>query len=199
MKLKDLGLSILILDTDAKKNQELSTSLNNLGVEKIRVLPDFNAAEEYLQKEKYHIVIIGDDFSDASAKDALHFLQKHSNLKKMPYLLHTSSKDAAFIREIVSEGKVSVLAYPTFPQNVERAVMNCLRSEESKEFAKLIKESDFFDEFTGVELQTLLKVGSSRFFHAGEEIISKGDPADCFYVLLKGKLAILINVKKTIK
>lgn len=195
MNIKDQHLHILVLDPSEEKNSALRTYFEELGVEHVRFLSHFEEAKDWAEKEEYQVVVLTDNFGTATAVEALQFLRTQKSLKHLPYLLHTDLDEIDAIREMVVKGIVAVLAYPAPIQNVKRALVNCLRSEKPKDLGPLIKDADFFSEFKNEELQMLLKLGSFHRFHAGEEIISKGDPADSFYVLLQGKVTVLLAKK----
>lgn len=50
--------------------------------------------------------------------------------------------------------------------------------------------SPFFEGFPRAEVEALLKIGRERAFAAGEKILSEGEPAESFHLLIEGAVVL---------
>ena len=53
-----------------------------------------------------------------------------------------------------------------------------------------IKRLDFFQGFPDAELWEILRASSWQDYHSGEDIIVEGELDDCFYIIIKGSVAV---------
>lgn len=189
---------ILIVEPNEEKLSSIASSFQETHFH-YKMEKNFKIAGETLLKEEYDLVVIGDKFQDFSAIDVYTFLKMCSPKKEVSFILHTASKEFSFIKNLISSGISAILAYPTTPQKLVKTLDMCKNSAKSEELLDLISNLPFFKEFSQNELKILLSVTSLHRFDAGEEIITKGDLADSFYVLLKGKvMAIIVKQDNTI-
>ena len=59
-----------------------------------------------------------------------------------------------------------------------------------KDIAQELKEHDFFKDFSSDEIEFIAGCGKNVVFETGEKVAREGDPADTFYLIRHGKLAI---------
>ena len=57
-----------------------------------------------------------------------------------------------------------------------------------------LAQHPFFAELSATELEQLAACAVRRELPAGQPLIHEGEPASCFYALLRGKVAIQLNV-----
>lgn len=62
---------------------------------------------------------------------------------------------------------------------------------DTKEIVQLIREASFFQEFSAEELKAILDMVSVKTYQPGDTIITKGDSASAFYILLKGQVEVI--------
>ncbi len=65
-----------------------------------------------------------------------------------------------------------------------------------KKLIAIIGHVSFFSEFAPEELEALVQKISHHRFNAGETIIQRGAPADCFFILLKGRVEAILSKDK---
>lgn len=191
--MKDFGeLNVLIVEPDADLSVKIESTFNEVGVHDVQSEGDFKKAGQKLTDEEFHIVVISDNFEGATAPDIITFLKLHCPNGDIPFILKTQSEDSEFVRSLIIAG-ASVLMDPSADvKGVKKALESCLRSIKLPDLKDLIASSDFFSEFSEEECEAMYAVSTPRIFEAGEEIIAKGDPADNFFVLLKGKVMVII-------
>lgn len=185
-------LRLLIVETREEISQELLGFSKELGIGEAVSESNFKRAGELLKREKYDVVLFGDKYSNISVVEMLKFLKNSCEGKKTRFILCTSSKDPVFVRQLVSEGASSVLLYPSNLKGMGKAIDCCQRLKEPEDLEALVDKTHFLDDFSREEKTALLSVALPRSFEAGEEIIAKGDIADRFYILLKGKVLVVI-------
>jgi CRP-like cAMP-binding protein len=195
MLLKKLNLNILVVDSNQERSSLLSKILEEGKGGKFFVTSTIGKAQELLDRERYHLVVVGDDFLAEEKKTAFEALKKAIQKRSLPWIFYTSSKDMSFIRNAVQEGFSAVLHYPFEEHVLPRVLLNCLRKDNSDEVSESVHKAEFFDELSEEEINELLRVAIPRRFEVGEEIITRGDPADGFYVLLKGQVMAIIAKK----
>ncbi len=66
----------------------------------------------------------------------------------------------------------------------------------STDILKVIKETDFFKELSDEAIQAVAAKASIKTYELNEVIMYKGDPADSFFVILKGSLKIVTSDAK---
>ena len=54
----------------------------------------------------------------------------------------------------------------------------------------------FFEGFEKAQLDALLRLAQEMVYPAGEEIVSEGDPAEAFYILLAGVISLKMSAKE---
>ena len=192
---KQADLNILIIDPNQKKNNSLKSTLASIQINHVEYITHFKEVEKALTKQPFHLFIIGDDFEGEKTLEALLFFRNNPKTKNIPCLLHTTFNNPANERALITEGLAGIIRYPTTEPALKRALNNFFRIERSKNLVSMIKSSNFFKEFTSEELKVLSKVALFKHFQAGETILNKGDPAEQFYVLLKGEVEVLIFKK----
>lgn len=188
-------LSVLLVEADNQKSKQVKKVFSEIGCENVWLQKDYEKAAESVKKHACKVVVVGGGFSTNEVSQVIAHLRKSCE-KTIPLILITASNDSAFVRGLVSLGLSAVLKEPLSEGQVMKSLESCLHSVSNLSTVKqLISESVFFDEFTKEEREALLKVAQPRSFLAGEEIITKGDLADSFYVILQGKVMVVI-VKK---
>lgn len=181
---------VLILEPDDKNSQKLSNFLKEalLCVDRIKKV---GAVIPRLQKREYAVMIL----SDCIEKEALFSLLtslKEEDLNPPPCVLCSDSNDHQFIRRAISAGVSAVLPRKSSFSELNRVLNDCKRVQKSEGLLRMLMKIDFFEEFSEEELAALLKVTLMRRFEAGEEILQKGDEAKSFFILVKGKILVII-------
>ena len=186
-------LHVVILDSDVDRREALRQLLTQLRVGD--VIDASRAAEIRSDVQAGHkvIIILGDETPLGNAKLAIETLNKDSDIKAVPRILYTASDKPEYVREHIALGISGVIDEPLDPRQITAIFRNYLRRHNTAEVAALVQEAEFFKEFNKQELEILAKVAICRQYAAGETIITKDDPSDRFYVLLKGKVEILIT------
>jgi len=188
-------LNILILDADPNRIKPLRDFFIRSGVKLVSSDHDFYSAENYFTDQKYHIIVIGDECTDGNALEAIKILKKNDTTKSASLLVYTSDNEPGKIRSMIAEGACGIIHYPADSRQVSLLLRNYMRDENTAELKSLVKKSPFFEELSPAELQQLCQVAIVRHFPAGTTIVTKNDPSDRFFVLLKGKVEILISKK----
>lgn len=190
-------LSILIIDSDNERCSRLEGALNTLGFSNSHQLKNLNSIEKVFENNEYQLLIISELKKKEETIQAFEFLQKQKCTKNVPKILLTKSNSTAFLRQLIEKGLNAVIKHPMELPALQQTMRNYLRVKQSKEVGKLIKEAEFFNEFSDAEIKTLVKRTILRRFDAGETIISKGAPSDHFFILIKGKVEVLFTNKET--
>ncbi|MBB64909.1 MAG: hypothetical protein CMO81_07565 [Waddliaceae bacterium] len=188
-------MRLLIIDPNTDKNTQLTNVLQEIGITNTSVLCHPDHAEALAIQEPFDLIILGDVFVEKNVTQAIKILKKSPHTNQIPIILHTISKKAAATRQLVALGIESVLLAPCDQNSLSRAIKESLKVAKSKEYSQLVRNAHFFEEFSNQEIKEFAKVAIPRRFEAGESIISKGDPADRFYILLKGSVEIVVPKK----
>jgi CRP-like cAMP-binding protein len=190
---KDFGeLNVLIVEPDTDSRVRIESVFKEVGLNDVQSESDFKKAGQRLADEEFHIVVISDYFAGTTAPKIITFLKLHCPDREIPFILKTKSEDSEFVRSLIIAG-ASVLMDPLAEiEDAKKALESCLRSVKLPNLKALIRESEFFSEFSEEECEAMYAVSAPRRFEAGEEIITKGDPADNFFVLLQGKVMVII-------
>ena len=115
--------------------------------------------------------------------------------KNTPIIAYSGTPHTATIHQMVESGAQTVLQHPATLVTLKRAMADCLHTGKAKQLTQLVKQAHFFKEFSITELKTVAKLTIPRYFQAGETIIHKNEPADRFYILLKGGVDTVIPQK----
>lgn len=186
-------LNICIVDKDLDKANALKDILQEEGVKAIMHSESCYDVAAWYSERSGHLLVVGDTCLEGTTQDCLKILDGNTLTKAIPRLLFTSERSQRKIRALVAEGISGVIHYPLDTADVRASLRNYVRQEATKEICQLVREASFFQGFTNKELNTLSKVAIVRFFTAGETIITKDDPSDRFYVLLKGKIEVIVT------
>lgn len=180
-------LRVGIIETDAAKAQALSEALRGMGVTEIT---HPTAAE--CSSSQHNLLIVGDSNLDSLPAKTLQTPDSHP----LPYLVYTSKQPPEELRDLIAAGASGIISHPIDTAKLQVTLRNFIRQKKSKELGQQMRRAEFFRKFSSEDFHMLLQVAIARQFPAGSTIIQKGDPADCFYVLLSGTVEVLITDEK---
>lgn len=181
---------VLIVDNDEERLGSLEKAFQSLSI------PAIHTSNDYLQvdpKNKHSLIVVGDSFPQATVNEIIDHLSSKGLPKTIPLVLSTQSTDPSYIRSMMSAGIASIIGNTSNLDHIRKALDFCRRSEPSSKLKTLLDRLTFFSELNDEEKEQLLSVTVLRKFQAGEEIFAKGDPADVFYVLIKGKVMAILR------
>lgn len=185
-------VKVLIYDSDEAKGQKIQELLAGIGLKSVHLQVEYAPLPSVVQEHSPSILIIGDPFPGSSIKESLKALRKIPQAKKIPCLLASKIRDPQALRELIAEGVNGIIDFPPTVEGIKRALRGLKKNEQSREILTLLRKASFFEGFTNEEFATLLKSALPKSFHAGDAIIEQNDPADTFYILLKGKVEAVI-------
>ncbi|MFT5318296.1 MAG: CRP-like cAMP-binding protein, partial [Chlamydiales bacterium] len=191
MKSKTEWISdVLIIENDEKRRNNLERAFQTFEI------PSIQTSSDYLQidpKNKHSLIIVGDNFPKTTVNEIIDHLSSKGLPKTTPLILSTTSTDPAYIRSMISAGITSIIGNTSNIDLIKKALDFCRRSDPFSKLKTLLDKLTFFSELDDVEKEQLLSVTVLRKFQAGEEIFAKGDAADVFYVLIKGKVMAILR------
>ena len=188
-------LKVLIFEPSEEKAEQLQGLLQGVGVCAIHLQTQYRPICEVIDAVEPGLIFVGDTFPECTIRETLDQVKKHRQHSRVPKMIYTDIKDPAALRSLVSEGVSGVVEFPPTAGGVKRALRSYFRYEKSREVAQLLRSCWFFEDFTPTELRTLIKATYPRRFQAGETILETDDPADTFYVLLKGSVEAVVSEK----
>jgi CRP-like cAMP-binding protein len=186
-------LHILVVEYLTEKALELKTHLEELAVKKIVIVANWTQAEQYLNDEHFHLIILSDDGPKEDFEIALRSIREHTQYQSTPLIAYTKERNPEQIRSLIKAGFSGIIESPIDAARLRPILRNFIRKQNSSELVSLMSNAHFFKEFSDDDIKTLLQVAIVRNYPAGSSILQKGDAAAHFYVLLKGRVEVVVS------
>jgi CRP-like cAMP-binding protein len=190
-------IHVIVIDLDIKRCEAIRDELQRWGVERIQCSQYGRQVQKIVSHHPFDLVILGDRFEMGNSQEIYDLLQEHPSTAGAPTLWMAADPSPEEQRIMISKGCCGILRYPIEPQEVRRALADFFRRVRGKELRNRLQDAEFFKDFTNKERNAIAKEAILRRFDAGETILSKGDEARRFYVLLKGSVEVYTRSKST--
>lgn len=190
----DKTLSILIvIHRDIAVRDVTKGTLRYIGYSSINTVNDPKNILEFLLHEKCDLIIIDYDSIETSKTDVLNTIKSNPALSyKRIILLYKDDLEAGQLKKLYNDGVSSILKFPFQMTDVQKAISDATRSENSvvaDTYAK-IRQLDFFSFMTDEDIVKLLRMSKLRRYAADELIFDEGQAGDRFYVIVDGSISI---------
>lgn len=187
-------LVVVIFGGEEGQWQKLSDQFVASGVKRVHHEDAFAKAAACLKALQADVVVVSDRCVDGDVWAALAHLKNIQKEKPLPIWIHTSCQDAKRLQAMVSaENTEGILYAPPSLSRVKHMLRNIRRLRLEDNLIEMMRESSFLAKFPHADLKRLASQGFLRCYSAGATIISKGDPCDSFFVLLEGRVDVMLS------
>jgi CRP-like cAMP-binding protein len=185
-------ISVLIIDPGIESNHHLIDRFKKTGVREVHGVCDLDKVPNKAKELIPRVVVVSGQFPTLSRLDVYRQIKIIPHLTTTPVLFCGANMPPEEIRQLVNEGIAGFIESPATEEQITRGLRTYFRKETVKKVYPLIRACEFFKAFNDEEIKQLTMVTIPRRYSAGDTIINKGDPGDTLYILLQGRVEVLL-------
>ena len=120
-------LHVLVVDDMDSIRSLVNSTLNELGVRKIYLVPNGSVAWKQLKDTRIDLIICDWDMPQMSGLELLRLVRASKPHSQIPFLMLTATTEKEKVMEAVEAGASDYLAKPFSPKDLEYRVIKLLR------------------------------------------------------------------------